>query len=333
MKKFYKGVIACFLFCGVLLGALGFTGCTSEKDSNGKIKILCTVFPAYDWVSNVVGDSETVELSLLVENGTDLHSFQPSFADMARIKDSDVVVYVGGESDAWVAESIETDSVAVELSKVDGVTLYEVSADSLVKAHEHEENAEGHEAHDHSSAFDEHIWLSVKNAIAATRELCNIICELDSENSKKYEKNTEAYVESLEALDGRLSSLSECISEPLIFADRFPFVYMLEDYEIDYFAAFEGCTAEADADFDTTIKLAQRLDEVSGKYLFVTESPIEKDLANSVIAQTQSKNATVIALDSMQSITRSNIDGGASYTSVMDKNVSVLEKIFKVTED
>ncbi len=327
MKKYKRSIISLLIAAAIVFGAASLTACGDKDREDGKLKILCTVFPVYDWVKNVVGDSSGAQVSLLVENGTELHSFQPSFGDMAKIKDSDVVIYVGGDSDKWVADSIDEDSVAVELCALDSVALYEVSSDSIAHTHTHD-GEECHEAHDHSHGFDEHIWLSVRNAQAVCQEVLSLLCEMDSENAQEYTQNTERYVSELDALDARMSALSENISDPLIFADRFPFVYLFSDHSVEYYAAFEGCTTETGADFDTVITLADKLDQFCATHVFVTESPID-GLVDNVISHTKARAATVVALDSMQSLGRSDIERGVSYASVMSANISALEEIFK----
>lgn len=322
-----KKCISLFLISALLYATLSFTACHRADDNGDDIKILCTIFPIYDWVKNVVGDVEGVQVSLLTENGTDLHSFQPSFGDMAKIKDSDVVIFVGGDSDEWVADSIDEDSVAVELCALDSVALYEVSADSIAHAHTHDQE-ECHQAHDHTQGFDEHMWLSVKNAQAVCREILSLLCEMDCENAQEYTKNTERYVSELDSLDTRMSSLSEKTATTLIFADRFPFVYLFSDYGIDFFAAFEGCSTDTDADIETVMSLSKKMDELSATHIFVTEAPID-GLADSIIRQTKSRAATVITLNSMQSLGKSDIERGVTYASIMSANVSALEQLFE----
>lgn len=319
--------LICLLVVIALFGVSAtLIGCNRRSDEQ-KIKILCTVFPVYDWAKSIIGDSDAVSLSLLVENGTDLHSFQPSFGDMAKIKDSDAVIYIGGDSDEWVADSVNEDAISVELSAINGIALYELSADSVAHAHTHEDGEECHEAHEHSHGFDEHLWLSLRNAKTACLALCELLSELDPENASAYEENTASYIEKLDELDARMSALAKNVNEPLLFADRFPFVYLLSDYNVDYYAAFEGCTTDTGADFDTVITLSKKLDALEKKYVFTTESPTD-GLADSVIEQSKSKQATVIALDSLQSTVKSDASGGKSYLSVMNENVSALEKIF-----
>ncbi len=315
----------CMLLCAALL-LCALSSCASGSAQNGKIKILCTVFPIYDWVRAVAGESENIELELLVENGTDLHSFQPSFGDMAKIKDSDIVIYIGGESDKWVAESIDERATGIALSESDGMTLYTVRADSIANAHTHD-GEECHEAHGHEHGFDEHIWLSLRNARTAVGEILSVLSGKDAENASTYKSNADSYIAALDALDSDMQTLSESINGPLLFADRFPFVYLLEDYGIDYFAAFEGCSTDTGADFDTVIGLAKKADEYGSTALFVTESPTA-GLAEEIIAQASNKNSGIVTLDSMQSIGKSDIAGGRTYLSVMQSNIEKLQKIY-----
>ncbi len=323
MKKTILLILSLALLCSVVL----LPSCAERGRDGEKIKILCTTFPLYDWAKNVAGESEAVEVSLLVENGTDLHSFAPSFGDMAKIKDSDIVLYIGGTSDKWVAESIDETAVGIELSALADITLYQISADSLANTHTHEDGDECHEAHDHNHAFDEHLWLSLRNAEAAVRELCRVLSEADSQNAHIYSANSEAYIEGLHSLDSRMLDVAGSVSHQLIFADRFPFVYLFEDYGIGYYAAFEGCSSDTGADFDTVISLAKRVDATKCSAIFVTERPIP-DLAESIVAQSADKSAKIIALNSMQSVGKSDIESGVTYLSVMEQNVKILEESF-----
>ncbi len=304
--------------------ALSLVSCAGAFQKDKKIKILCTVFPVYDWAKNIAGDSDNVEVSLLVENGTDLHSFQPSFGDMAKIKDSDIVVYIGGESDKWVAESIDENASAVELCSLEDTVLLEASSDRFASAHTHEDGEECHEAHDHQ--FDEHLWLSLGNAEAACRAIEAALCLADGDNSELYRSNADLYISKLGELDEKLQAIASRITDPIIFADRFPFVYLLEDYGISYFAAFSGCTTDTDADFDTVISLTKKTDQYSAKFIFTTERPVE-GLAESIIAQSRDKSAAPKQLNSMQALGKSDIESGVSYISVMEQNIDTLSEI------
>ena len=320
MKKFIRSLLAATLAVLLVLPSALMSGCKKNEDDG--LKILCTVFPLYDWARNVVGDTDGVSVQLLVNNGTDIHSYQPSFSDTATIKESDAVLYVGGVSDTWVEEAIPQSAISIKLSETDGVELYDVSAHSIAEEHEHD--------HGHTDGFDEHVWLSLKNAIAATEAICDTLSSIDSENADTYRENANGYIEKLSALDEQMEDVATLINETVIFADRFPFVYLFEDYGIDYYAAFEGCTTEADANFDTVIALAERLRDAECGHIFTTEAP------NSALVDSIIRESTVAAertsLDSMQSIGGADVEA-SSYIDIMERNVSVLQQIFSKTED
>lgn len=314
-----KRIVAALVCLAVLLAVPFSFGCARQADG---VEILCTVFPIYDWAKNVLGESDGVTLSLLVENGTDMHSFQPSFMDVAKIKRCDVLILVGGESDMWVAEAASEDTTVIRLSELEGITLYEVSAQS--GAHDHGDEHEHTEEHDH--AFDEHLWLSVANAKVASSAICDAICSLDSGNQDVYKKNLENFSEKLSLLDEKFREVTDGVDGALIFADRFPFVYLFEDYDLEYYAAFEGCTTDTSADFETVVRLARAADGQRGRWVLVTESS-DRALAESVIRAAARDDLEIRALDSMQSLTAADIKNGATYIGIMESNLKVLEEI------
>ena len=321
MKKKLTSTFIALALALTCAGALVSCG-GEESKSDEKINILCSVFPIYDWVSNIVGDSDTVSVTLLVSGGGDLHSYEPSAADMIKITNSDVVFYVGGTSDAWLSEALEKNSrdgrQDVSLIDFESITK-RPPCDEFILGEDHDHD------HDHS-AVDEHIWLSIDNAIAASKIICNTMADVDSENSEKYEANLNDYSAALTELKDTLSVPED--TQPLIFADRFPFVYLFGDLNIPYYAAFSGCTAEVDATFDTIVRLATLADKLESKYIFVTESPAAA-LASTVIETTKSKSAEILVLDSMQSVTRIDIDSGTTYISVMKKNLEIIASAIK----
>lgn len=317
-----KRIIATLVCLALLVCALFSFGCAQKA---GGVKILCTVFPIYDWARNVIGESDGVTLSLLVENGTDMHSFQPSFMDVAKIKQCDVLVLVGGESDKWVAEAADDDTVIIRLSELEGITLYEVSSQS--GAHDHGEGHE-HKAGHVEHTFDEHLWLSIANAKVASSAICDVICSLDGESKDVYKNNLEMFSDKLSSLDKRFRELTDGSDTTLIFADRFPFVYLFEDYGLEYYAAFESCTTDTNADFETVVRLAEAADGQSGRWVLVTESS-DKALAESVIRASKREDLEIRALDSMQSLTGEDVKGGVTYVGIMESNLEVLEEILK----
>ena len=306
---------------------LSLCSCTASVKSNegARLTILCTLFPQYDWLRNITAGVEGVEVSLIIANGTDPHSYQPTAADIMNISNCDILVYVGGDSENWVKKAIERsknkDISAIALTELDGVELHDISASS----HSHEDGEQGghsHEGHDHS-ALDEHLYLSLDNACTAVGALANALCKADPDNRDIYLKNSLEYTLKLANMSEGFKAKIEEIPEEerfMLFADRFPFVYLLSDYDIHYSAAFEGCTTDVDADFDTVIRLIHEADEHNVSYIAVTEGS-DKALAGTIISSTKSKNQKIVTLNSMQSITRSQIESGSTYISIMQENI------------
>jgi len=305
-------------------------GC-GKREEDDTVKIVCTVFPLYEWARNIVGDEEGIELVWLARNGADLHSYQPTTADIVEMISSDLLLYVGGESEIWVEDCLKNreddDRIMLELSQAEGVTLRQVSAESIVDdTHDHDH---GHgQDHDHTHGIaDEHIWLSLKNALACGEAITNALCQLDPEDADAYRGNWKEYAQRLDALDRAYAETVAAASEPtLLFADRFPFVYLAEDYGIRYVAAFEGCTTEAEATPETIIHLAKHADEWDLEWIMTTESADGK-LARSVIRATEKKDQAVAVLNSMQAVSAKEAERGETYLGIMEQNLDVLRRV------
>lgn len=313
-----KRMIALALCLVFVLGALA--GCTGKVKNSDKLKVIVTIYPIYDWVKNIVGDSENVEVSLLMDSGVDLHSFQPTAKNITDISASDVFIYVGGESDEWVKdvlkEAVNKDMVAVNLIEALGSDAKEEELAEGMQGEEEEEEG-GEEVE-----YDEHIWLSLKNA----EKLCNVIADKlggkDGDNKKIYADNAKTYGEKLQKLDGEYAEVCKSAKfDTLIFADRFPFRYMIEDYDLKYYAAFLGCSAESEASFKTLVFLAGKLDELGTGTLLLIDGSDGK-IAQSVIDNAKGKDIETLTLNSMQSAHEKD----ETYLSVMESNLSVLKE-------
>lgn len=323
MKK--RAICALIILC-LLISICSCTAPTQESDE--KIRILCTLFPQYDWLCNITEGVDDVEVSLIIANGTDPHSYQPTAADIMNISRCDMLVYIGGDSDTWVKKAVERSKnqaiTEIALLELEGIELHDISSAS----HSHEGHSHGehsHEGHSHSTV-DEHIYLSIDNACTAVSRLASELCRIDPDNKDIYLKNSMEYTIKLKNLSNSLSADLDAIPEEerfMLFADRFPFVYLLSDYGVHYAAAFEGCTTDVDADFDTVIRLIHEADEHDVKYIAVTESS-DKALAKTVISSTKAKNQGILTLNSMQAVTYSQIANGASYISIMEKNLNTV---------
>lgn len=328
-----KKLLAILLLLCLALGML--SGCAARKE-DGKLTVVCTVFPIYEWARNVVGSLEGVEVVLLVGSGTDLHSYQPTTADMIGMISADLLIYIGGDSETWVEESLKgrerEERSLLNLRGAEGVTLRATSAESIVAEHEHSHgHDQGHDqGHDHDHGIvDEHLWLSLSNAVACTEAIVDALCELDPSNASAYEDQGLAYTQELWDLDAAYVETVARASEPtLLFADRFPFVYLAEEYGIRYVAAHAGCSSETDATPSTVIHLAEHVDEWGLSAICVTESS-DGSLAKSVIRATERKNQRIVVLDSMQAVTYSDVEDGETYLSIMEKNRALLQAIFE----
>ena len=311
MKNCFKYVITATLTVAVILLSAGCG--TPPVQKGGKLNILCTVFPLYDWARNIAGN--TAEVSLLNENGADMHSYQPTAADIVRLHSCDVLIYTGGESEKWVAEVIKQS----DNKNLKALNLIELLGDKAVT-----EREEGTERRENGDETDEHIWLSLKNAEILTDKIAAALGGADNKNKYIYKTKAAKYAERLATLDKEYTeALKNARHKTLIFADRFPFRYLTEDYGLDYYAAFPGCSAETEASFETVIFLAKKADE-NGDCIFITETS-NGDIARAVNRNTAKKNKKILTLDSMQSVNKKDIKNGMTYISVMQKNLETLK--------
>ena len=320
IKNKIKRVIC--LVLGLLMPML--VACSPAERSDDKLSILCTIYPQYDWVMQIIKGSDGVQAELMISNGADVHSYNPSVDDMVKIKQSDAVLLIGGEADAWVSEALEdAEGETLAIAELEGITFCGVSDEHIMSDHDE------HGHHDHSaSTLDEHIWLSIGNAKVSVEAICELICELDPDNAEIYRANTEEYVSELSELDAAFAKLSQySTDEPVVFADRFPFVYLFEEYGISYVAAYKGCSADAEADFDTMLRLADRLADGEYEYIAVCDDS-DKKLAKSVMSAA-GVECEIVTFDSMQSVNDKKISDGYSYVGVMRANLEALSKILK----
>ena len=330
MKKLFSCVLA-FVLALSLLSVSG-TASAEEAAAAPKKRIVTTIFPIYDWVMNVLGEqAENAEVSMLLDNGVDLHSYQPTADDIVRISGCDLFIYVGGESDEWVRgalqEATNKNMTVINLIEALGDSVKE---EELVEGMEHDHDHEQEEDHDHDAEaeeaeYDEHVWLSLKNAAVLCRAIAEALGQIDRENAACYTANAEAYTEKLNTLDAQYQAAVDAAAlHTLLFADRFPFRYLADDYGLDYYAAFAGCSAETEASFETIIFLAGKLDELGLPAVLQIESA-DGSIARTVVESTQSRDQQILTMDSMQSTTAKDVADGANYLSIMEKNLDVLK--------
>ena len=501
MKKYISILLAAVMVVGCLAGC-GQKNSNEQADNtdDGKLKVVTTIFPEYDWVKEIAGDEiSNIDLTMLLDNGVDLHSYQPTSEDILKISDCDLFVYVGGESDSWVDDALKNatnkdmqvinlldvlkDSIKTEesmpgmqaeeghnhgyahfedsdvqdrtLSDWDGdwQSVYPYLQDGVLdevmekKAESGEKTAEeykeyyengyktdvsqitidaenntmcfvkngvaskatyeykGYQIYDYESGsrgvryffeatsgdadapkyvqfsdhgiapgkaehfhiyagndgfdalseemenwptyypadmsgkeiaedmleheekeYDEHVWLSLKNAQTLCKAIAEALETADPEHKDVYAANVDSYLEKLSSLDGQYQdAVANGSQKTLLFGDRFPFRYMVDDYGLKYYAAFAGCSAESEASFETISFLAKKVDELGLKNIMTIENSDQK-IAKTIRDNTKDKNQEILSLDSMQSTTSEDVKNGTTYLSVMESNLDVLKK-------
>ena len=322
----------------------------TEGTSNGKaLKIVTTIFPEYDWVREILGENPAgAEVTMLLDNGADLHSYQPTAEDIMRISTCDVFIYVGGESDKWVddalKESVNPDMKVIDLMDVVGDAAKEEEVIEGMESDDHDHEDADHEDADHEDddhededhhyeggekEYDEHVWLSLKNAEKIVGAIAEALGALDTANKAVYDSNAAAYRESLTKLDTEYKNAVDAgKTKTLLFGDRFPFRYMVDDYGLSYFAAFVGCSAETEASFETITFLSGKVDELGLKCVFKIDGSDGK-IAETIVGNTKTKDQKVLTLNSMQGVTAQDVADGAKYLKIMEDNLSVLSEGLK----
>ena len=334
MRKKFRILAALMALC---LGAAILSGCAGSASSapgassagasgeEKSLRVVATIFPVYDWARQVVGDLSGVELVWLQDTGVDLHSYQPSAADLLNLSSCDLFLYVGGESDSWVAgaleEAVNPDLQALNLLEALGD---KARPETLTEGMQAEEDHDGHD-HEEEETADEHIWLSLRNASLLTGALADALGRLDPDNADAYAANAAAYQAQLAGLDAEYQAAVEGASaSALLFGDRFPFRYLADDYGLEVYAAFPGCSAETEASFETVAFLAGKVDQL-GLPAVLTIEGSDQRVAQTIIQNTAAKNAALLRLDSMQGTTARDAADGASYLSIMESNLAVLK--------
>lgn len=330
------------VFTALSLTAGCITACSTNNApaaDNKNLQIVTTIFPEYDWVMNILGGNPAnAEVTMLLDNGADLHSYQPTASDILKISTCDVFVYVGGESDEWVddvlKEATNKDMVVINLMDELGNAVKEEEIIEGMEGHDHDEDHD-HEDEDHDHEhhheegeveYDEHVWLSLKNASVLVGAISEAIAKADSANAATYRANASAYIDKLNALDKDYSDMvSAAARDVLVFGDRFPFRYMIDDYGLVYYAAFVGCSAESEASFETITFLAGKVDENSLTSVITIEGK-EHKIAETIISNTATKDQKILTLDSMQTTTMADVKNGTTYISVMESNYKVLKE-------
>lgn len=309
------------LYITLLCLIVTLCGCTLPQSTTGsgeKLNIVCTIFPQYDFCREIAGES--ADVNLLIDRAVDLHSYEPTASDIVEISKCDVFITVGGVSDNWVDAALNAsgnENMKV-IQIMDYCTLLTETEEGIIQEHEHDSHEEGH-----AEEYDEHVWTSLKNAQNIVAGLTDVLSELDPKNSEIFQENAERYIAQLKDLDHRYEEMIQTSQRQfLLFADRFPFLYLMNDYSLSWLAAFPGCSAETEASFQTMAQLISTVEEHNLPYVLTIDGS-DKSVAEAVCRQT---GAQSLELNSCQSITQKMIQEGITYIEIMESNFSVLKE-------
>ena len=313
MKKLISLLLITLLLAGLLVGC-------GETQKTDEYHIVCSVFPIYDWVKSIVGDAENIRLTLLVSDGSDLHSYNASATDIMAISTCDLLITAGGDSDAWI-------DAALNSAKNDNIQVLRLldvlDAKGMAYPAEDEHHHKAEEECHHS--LDEHFWLSPKAAINLCKAIGEELCEKQPEDAALFGENLASYLSLLEELDALCYEWAQGVKTPLVFADRFPFKYLFEDYDVPYVAAFSSCSADTDASFSTVKELSDVLRATGNRKIYVSESAIP-GIDKAITDAAGVTDCLTVSLNSMQSVTAKDMANGTSYLSIMRENIEKLLK-------
>lgn len=321
MKKKIMTIFAAALALAVALSGCALPGGDAEKKSSGeKISIVCTNFPEYDFARQIAGDK--ADVTMLLKPGAESHTYEPSPDDIKKIKDCDMFVYVGGDSDEWVEDVLESvDKSEVTVFKLmDQVkTVEEVTVEGM-EPEDEEEPAEGGED---EPEMDEHVWTSPKNAATIVKNMAKTMEKLDEKNKSTYEKNADAYVEKINKLDEEFREVvKNGKRKEIIVADRFPFRYFCEEYGLKYYAAFPGCSTDTQPSAKTVAFLTDKVKEDRIPVVFHIELSNE-EMSKSIAEATGAKSRL---LNAVHNVSDEDFRNGATYVSLMEHNVEALKE-------
>lgn len=324
-----KKLVSIFLSTVIICSLFSISGCgKTEKvqKSDGKISIVTTIFPYYDFVRQLAGDKADVRL--LLSPGSDPHSYEPTPSDIVAIENCDLFIYNGGESDEWVdgvLSSIENKNVKV-MKMMEYVTLrHEQSMNHNHEHAEHEDMDDNDEGHDHEEGeeYDEHIWTSIRNAERMSASIADELISLDSKNSDYYNEKKADYISSLDSLDKKFTEVANNKKrDTLVFGDRFPFLYFVSDYNLGYECAFPGCSHETEPSTAVVSHLIDFTRENNIPVVFYLE------LSSGKIAQiiSEDSSAKTMQFSSCHNVIKEDFENGATYISVMEQNLEALKE-------
>ena len=306
--------------------AAGLCGCADrQRAEDGRLQVVCSVFPYYDFARQIGGDD--VDVTLLVAAGRETHSFEPTPLDVITLSQADVFLYNGGESEAWVDDILSAagENIAVTLPLMPQVSaLAEEWAEGMEGAHDEHDHDHDHETHDSDDIeYDEHVWTSPVLAKALCQAICDALCQADPAHREGYQARLTDYLAQLDGLDAAFREVVEAGHRRLlVFGDRFPLLYFCKEYGLDYRAAFHGCASDTEPSLATLKYLIDKVEDEEIPVVYTIELSSRK-VADAIAETTGAK---VLTFHSCQTVSRTEFDGGATYLSLMEQNVEALRE-------
>ena len=298
----------------VLFAAFLAVSCSSNvkpQQEDGKISVVSAIFPSYDFARNVCGDA--AEVSMLISPGADVHAFEPTAKDINRIKNCDLFIYTGGESDAWVESILSSFEEEINTLKMMDVSVLER------EDYTHFESSEKHEHH--HSEYDEHIWTSPENAVKIVTAIKDKMCDIDAESAMIYTENAKEYIEKINAVDSETKAVvASAKRKTVVMGDRFPLLYYAKHYGLEVFAAFPGCAEKTEPSASTLTFLADKIRQENIPVVFKSELS-GGQTADALCSETGAK---CLELAACHNISKQDFDAGVGYVDVMRKNAQAL---------
>ena len=318
MKKIYLLFMMALLFLGLMVGCGNSSA--AESEDGDSLRVIATIFPQYDFVRQIAGDR--VELSMLLSPGAESHGFEPTPRDIIALNNADLLIYVGGHGDTWVdpiLASLERDDMRT-VALVDLVDVVEIAHIGHDHGHDHDDH--GHD-HDHDHQYDEHVWTSPRNAILIVEALTNVLSELDPNNAYFFRQNADAFIVELRGLDQAFADVvANSVRRTVVFGDRFPFRYLMDDHGLTFYAAFDGCSVETQASPGTIAYLINKVQDENIPFVFYIE--FSNRLIANVIAE--ATGAQLLELHSTHNVSHADFNVGITYLDLMHRNVDALRE-------
>lgn len=321
MNKRIIGIVSAAAVCLSLL-----SGCHGEeKAESGKLSIVTTIFPPYDFARQIGGDR--AELKMLTTPGGESHSYEPTPQDIKAVQNCDIFICSGGESDVWskvIIDSINTENITV-IKMTDCVETVE---EEITEGMEEKRDLLGYDEED--AETDEHVWTSLRNAAKISEAVGKAMISADPENGDYYRKNLEGYTEKLTELDEKyIEAVDRASNNTLIFGDRFPFRYLFIDYGLDYYAAFPGCSTESDVSARAMIFLINKVREEKLPAVYYIEFSARK-IADTIAEET---GAEPLLFHSCHTVSKDDFNNGVTYLSLMEQNLENLKRGLGIEAD